>query len=341
MSILFTGGLGYIPTNTITSFIDKDNAHLNNIIIMDNLSNSNMEVINNLQSIYSNKINLKIYTPYDTRDYNQTKQIFEENDIKTVIHFAALKSVGESVQFPLRYYENNINSLTNLLKVISEMNPLQDIKFIFSSSATVYGSSEPPLFETSQTGIGITNPYGQTKYMAECILEDYAKANKNFDCVILRYFNPVGGHSSGLLNENGKGIPNNLMPYVIKVAKGELPILNIFGDDYPTEDGTCERDYIHVIDLGNAHYKAWKYLQNYKNHKDSNPGWCVFNIGTGKGTSVKEIVETFERVNNVKIKKEITERRPGDLPVVYCNADKAEKLLGWKAEKTLEDMCKI
>jgi UDP-glucose 4-epimerase len=335
MSILFTGGLGYIPTNTITSFVDHDKSNLNNIIIMDNLSNSNLQAVQNLRLIYP-EINIKTYLPYDARDYEKTKKIFTENKINTVIHFAALKSVGESVKNPLEYYDNNINSLLNLLKVISDVNE-NNIKFIFSSSATVYGSSEPPLLETSQIGVGITNPYGQTKFMAECILEDYAKVNKNFDCVILRYFNPVGGHSSGLLNENGKGIPNNLMPYVIKVAKGEYPQLNIFGDDYPTEDGTCERDYIHVIDLGNAHYKAWLYLQN----KQTNNNYNVFNIGTGKATSVKQIVETFEKVNDLKINKKIVSRREGDLPVVYCNADKAKNILNWKAEKTLEDMCRI
>ena len=295
MSILLTGGLGYISSNTIDSFLTFDNKLLyNEIVIIDNLSNSELAVVDKLKTLHPN-LSLKVCT-YDCRDTPNLRNVFNENNIKTIIHFAALKSVGESVQNPLSYYDNNLNSLLNILKIIEENE--KPINFIFSSSATVYGESASPLYEDSEIGKGITNPYGQTKYMGECILKDFAKAHSYFKCVILRYFNPVGGHPSGLLNENGVGIPNNLMPYINRVAKGIYPQLTIFGDDYQTNDGTCERDFIHVTDLGNAHYRAYIYLLE---NNSSVSNYNVFNIGTGNATSVLELVNTFEKIGRAHV----------------------------------------
>lgn len=331
MSILITGGLGYIPSNTIESFLTFDKKlKYNQIVIVDNLSNSKIKVVDTLKSLHP-ELKCTVYT-YDCCNYHDINHVFDENNITTIIHFAALKSVSDSIKKPLNYYNNNLQSLLNLLKIIEERK--KSVNFIFSSSATVYGDTQSPLYESSHIGKGITNPYGQTKYMSECILKDFADVNSYFNCVILRYFNPVGGHSSGLLNEDGIGIPNNLMPYICGVAKGIYSKLTIFGDDYNTKDGTCERDFIHVTDLANAHYKAYKYL--LEQHDDN---YNIFNIGTGKATSVKELVETFERVCNVKINKMIGSRRMGDIPVTFCNCDKAKEFLNWKAEKTLEDMC--
>ena len=257
-------------------------------------------------------------------------KVFKENKIDAVIHFAGLKAVGESVQKPELYYRNNIDTTLTLLECMKENNVK---KIIFSSSATVYGEeNKVPYTEKMKKGT-CTNPYGWTKFMMEQILEDTAKANPDMGVVLLRYFNPIGAHESGLIGEDPQGIPNNLMPYVAQVAVGRRDHLTIFGNDYPTPDGTCRRDYIHVVDLAKGHVKAIEY--SLKNN-----GVEVFNLGTGTPYSVTEIVETFQRVNNITIKYEYGPRRAGDLPESYANAEKALKVLGWKTEKTLDDMCR-
>ena len=256
-----------------------------------------------------------------------------------MIHFAAFKAVNESIKKPLDYYSNNISGLINVLNKCKEFNINN---FIFSSSATVYGTSESPLIEASQTGFGITNPYGQTKFMAERILEDLCKSNNNFNAICLRYFNPVGAHKSGLIGEDPNDIPNNLMPYVLRVAvKNNLNSklddvyseLSIFGNDYNTQDGTCQRDFIHVVDLAQAHVKSCEKIGKFNNYE-------VFNIGTGKGTSVLEIVETFKQENNINLPYKFKPRREGDNPVTYCICDKANKLLEWYAKYDIKDICK-
>ena len=262
----------------------------------------------------------------DLLDFENTRKVFREGNFDLVIHFAGLKAVAESVEKPILYYENNIEGTLNLLKAMDEFNVK---KLVFSSSATVYGiQDEIEYVETMKTGQGITNPYGQTKFMIEQILKDVAVANPEFSVTILRYFNPVGAHKSGLLGEDPNDIPNNLMPIVMKVATGELPKLSIYGHDYPTPDGTCIRDFIHVVDLAKGHLAAIKKMEH---------GVKVYNLGSGKGTSVLEMVTAFENASGKKLPYEFADRRNGDLAQMYANADLALKELGWETELTVED----
>lgn len=320
MKILITGCLGFIGSHTI---VELSRQKLE-IVIVDNLSNSKLEVLTRLKEI-TDKI-IEFYQ-YNVTDYELMDSLFEQYQFDAIIHFAGLKAVGESVEKPLLYYKNNVLGTI----VLSELAVKYKVKhFIFSSSATVYGDNPSPLIETmdlKQT----TNPYGETKAMSERILIDTAKANPGFNVTLLRYFNPVGAHKSGLIGENPNGIPNNLMPYVTKVAKGKLKELSIYGDDYDTPDGTGVRDYIHVVDLAKGHVAALKHMK---------PGVNIYNLGTGKGLSVLEIVHAFEKVNNVKVPYKIVGRRPGDLATVYADVSKAKRDLNWEAELTIEDMVK-
>ena len=323
-TVLVTGGTGYIGSHTCVSLIEAGY----DVIVLDNLYNSNEAVLGRIQQITGTRP--KFYRT-DILDRQGLDRIFEENKIDAVIHFAGYKAVGESVQKPLEYYENNIGGAVILLETMKKYNVK---KFVFSSSATVYGNPEKvPITEESKIG-GTTNPYGTTKLYIEQILQDLYKSDNTWDICILRYFNPVGAHESGLIGEDPKGIPNNLMPYITKVAAGILPELSIFGNDYNTKDGTGVRDYIHVVDLAKGHLLALDKL-----NKEDN-GIFIYNLGTGKGYSVLEMVETFKRVNNVDVPYKIVERRAGDIAMCYSDPSKAEKELGFKATKTLEDMCK-
>ena len=296
------------------------------VVVADNFSNSCPEAIKRVEKITGAQIPLY---EADVCDAAAVEKIFSENKIDAVIHFAGLKAVGESCEKPLLYYRNNIDSTLTLLETMRKF----DVNnFIFSSSATVYGTPKiVPLVETMPTG-SPTNPYGWTKLMMEQILTDTANANPDMSIVILRYFNPIGAHKSGLIGEDPNGIPNNLMPYITQVAAGRLPQLGVFGDDYPTHDGTGVRDYIHVVDLAKGHVKAIDYSGEHK-------GVEIVNLGTGTGYSVLDIVKAFEKVNNIKIPYVIKPRRAGDIAECYANAGKAERVLGWKAEKDLEEMC--
>lgn len=322
-TVLLAGGAGYIGSHTAVELLNSNY----DVVIVDNYSNSCPEAINRIEEITGKKV--KAYE-CDVKDKNHLSKIFDENQIDAVIHFAGLKAVGESVKKPIEYYRNNIDTTLTLLECMRE----HDVNsIIFSSSATVYGSENPiPYKETMKRGT-CTNPYGWTKVMMEQILEDTAKANPNLSVVLLRYFNPIGAHKSGLIGEDPQGIPNNLMPYIAQVAVGRRDHLTIFGNDYPTPDGTCRRDYIHVVDLAIGHVKAIDYVLEHK-------GVEVFNLGTGVPYSVNEIVNAFEKANGIKIKYEYGPRRDGDLPEFYANSDKALEVLGWKTERSLEDMCK-
>lgn len=323
-TILLAGGAGYIGTHTAVELLNAGY----DVIVVDNYSNSSPEVINRIKRITG-----KMIAAYevDVKDTKALRGIFAEKKIDAVIHFAALKAVGESVQKPILYYRNNIDTTLALLETMEQF----DVKnIIFSSSATVYGEDNPvPYLEAMPRG-ACTNPYGWTKSMMEQIFEDAAKADKELSVILLRYFNPIGAHESGMIGEDPQGIPNNLMPYVTQVAVGKRECLTIFGNDYPTKDGTCTRDYIHVVDLAREHVKAIDFI--LKSVKCCE----IFNLGTGTPYSVTEIVETFEKVNGVKVNHVYGPRRAGDLPECYANADKALKILGWKTEKTLEDMCR-
>lgn len=324
MKILVTGGTGYIGSHTTVSLIENGY----DVIIIDNFSNSKPIVLDKLKEITNRKI--KFYEG-DVCNKDILRQIFNENEIDAVIHFAGYKAVGESVKVPLKYYRNNIDSTLSLLEVMNEFNCKN---LVFSSSATVYGEqSEYKLVETMERK-KTTSPYGQTKSIIEGILEDLYKSDNEWNMMILRYFNPVGAHESGLIGEDPNGIPNNLMPYILKVSVGQLPVLTIFGNDYNTKDGTCIRDYIHVVDLAKGHVSALNYM--FKNDKDIR----IYNLGTGNGVSVTEIVTTFEKVNNLKLNYKYGERREGDLPIFYADSSLANKELNWKTEKTLEQMCK-
>lgn len=323
MKVLFTGGAGYIGSHTCVEILEKGY----DVVIADNFSNSNPEVVNRIKEITGKDVT--VY-PIDVADHDAMSKLFDEQNIDSVIHFAGYKAVGESCQKPLMYYRNNIDATLTLLEVMQE----HDVnKIVFSSSATVYGEdNDIPYIETMPI-TGCTNPYGWTKLMIEQILRDAAKANEKLSVVLLRYFNPIGAHPSGKIGEDPNGIPNNLLPYVAKVAGGKLPKLGIFGNDYPTEDGTGVRDYIHVVDLAKGHVAALEYAEKHT-------GTEAINLGSGKGHSVLEVVNTFSRVNNVPVPYEIKPRRAGDLPAFYANAEKAKELLGWTAELTLEDMCR-
>lgn len=318
--VLVTGGLGYIGSHTVIELIEEGFEP----IVIDNLSNSKLEVKDKIEKITGKK--LKVYIE-DVCNEESLDKIMTENNITDVIHFAGYKAVGESVVKPIMYYENNLLSTISLLK---QMKKHHVKNIIFSSSATVYGQPEKlPITEDSKVG-GTTNPYGTTKLMIEKILSDVYKSDNEMNITILRYFNPVGGHVSGLLGESPNGIPNNLMPYIVRVAVGKLECLSVFGNDYDTKDGTGVRDYIHVVDLAKGHIAAIKHMN----------GLRYYNLGTGKGYSVLELVNAFEKVNNLKVNYKIVERRPGDIASCYADPSKALKELNWKAEKTLEDMMK-
>ncbi len=322
MKVLVTGGTGYIGSHTCVELLNSGHE----VIIVDNLVNSKKDVVKRIEKITNKKV--KFYEK-DCCDKKALRHIFEDNKpIDAVIHFAGLKAVGESVKMPLKYYENNIGSTLSLISVMNEFNCK---KIVFSSSATVYGDPDIlPITEECNVG-NTTNPYGTTKFFIERILKDVSYADKDLSVVLLRYFNPIGAHASALIGENPNGIPNNLMPYIIKVATHELEVLSVFGDDYDTKDGTGVRDYIHVVDLAKGHIKALE---------KSGTGVHIYNLGTGEGYSVLELIKTFERVNNVKVNYKITERRQGDIASCYADTKKAYKELGWKAEKGIEDMCR-
>ena len=323
MNILVTGGAGYIGSHTCVELLEAGF----NVIILDNLSNSNPNVIERIEKIANKRV--KLYVG-DIRNHNILKKIFSENRIDCVIHFAGLKSVNESCINPILYFDNNVSGTISLLKFMEKVSVKN---FIFSSSATVYGNeSSPPYDESMPTG-KVCNPYGRTKYFIEEILKDIYKANDSYNITILRYFNPIGAHKSALLGENPVGIPNNIMPYISQVAANKLPTLTIFGNDYNTPDGTCVRDYIHVVDLACGHLKALEKTIN------SSGSFNIYNLGTGKGYSVLELLHTFEKVSGQKIKFKFGPRRKGDLPIVYASTKKAEKDLKFKANFDLEKMC--
>ena len=322
MRIFVTGGAGYIGSHTCVELLNNDYE----IVVIDNFSNSKRDVIDKIKEITKKDF---VFYEGDVTDKALLSKIFKENKIDAVIHFAGFKAVGESVSKPLMYYHNNLESTINLLEVMNEF----DVKkIVFSSSATVYGKPDSlPIKEDFK--LSTTNPYGTTKLMIEMILNDLYKSDNEWSIAILRYFNPIGAHESGLIGENPNDIPNNLMPYIMKVAVGELDHLNIFGNDYDTHDGTGVRDYIHVVDLAKGHIKAIEKVLK-------STGCDTYNLGTGTGYSVLDIVKAFESVNNVKIPYEIVGRRPGDIDACYADPTKSLKLLGFKATKNLEDMCK-
>ena len=320
MKILVTGGTGYIGSHTVVELINNGYE----VVIVDNFSNSKPSVLDRLKEITGKDI--KFYE-LDICNKDKLKLVFDENDIEAVVHFAGYKAVGESVSKPLMYYRNNIDSTLSLLEVMNEYGVK---KMVFSSSATVYGDPEElPIRETSR--LSTTNPYGTTKLYIEGILKDLYISDNEWSIAVLRYFNPVGAHKSGLIGEDPNGIPNNLMPYIVKVANGELPNLNVFGDDYNTPDGTGVRDYIHITDLANGHIKAIDYVIN-------NKGIDYYNLGTGHGYSVLEMVNTFKEVNKVDVPYKIVARRDGDIATCYADTNYAYEKLGWKAEYGLPEM---
>ena len=321
--ILVTGGAGFIGSHTCVELLNAGYE----IVIVDNLYNSSEKSLDRVKELTGKDF---AFYPYDIRDKENIRKVFEDHKIDACIHFAGLKAVGESCREPLMYYDNNIGGTLALCEVMAEYNCK---KIVFSSSATVYGMNNiSPLKEDMKTG-GTTNPYGTTKYMIEIILDDFHKADKDWGVTLLRYFNPIGAHKSGRIGENPNGIPNNLMPYITQVAIGKLPYLNVFGDDYNTPDGTGVRDYIHVVDLALGHVKAVEKIL-----KDE-PKVNVYNLGTGNGYSVLDIVKAFEQASGQKIEYKIAPRRPGDLDVCYSDASKALNELGWKAERGLLEMC--
>ncbi len=317
--VLVTGGTGYIGSHTIVELYKKGYE----IDILDNLFNSKITVIDKIEKLAGKRPG---FYEIDLRNYEALDELFREKNYDLVIHFAGLKAVAESVEKPLEYYENNVGGTVNLLKCMKEHNVH---KIIFSSSATVYGNQGvAKLNETMSTGNGITNPYGETKHVIEEILKDVSESDPDFEATILRYFNPVGNHETGLLGEDPNGIPNNLMPIIMKVAAGEIKELKVYGNDYPTEDGTCVRDYIHVVDLAKGHVAA---AENMKK------GISIYNLGSGKGTSVAEMVNEFEKASGKELPHVYAERRAGDLAELIADPSKAEKELGWKTELTVAD----
>ena len=322
MKILVTGGTGYIGSHTTVELLNAGYE----VVIIDNLCNSKEEVIGKIEEITGKKV--KFYLG-DVADKKIISKIFSKEGIDAVIHFAGLKAVGESVSKPLEYYRNNLDSTLSLLEVMKEYNCK---KIVFSSSATVYGKPKHlPIKEDSD--LYTTNPYGTTKLIIEGILRDLYKSDKEWSIAILRYFNPIGAHESGLIGENPNGIPNNLMPYIIKVAIKELECLSVFGDDYDTHDGTGVRDYIHVVDLAKGHIKALEWV-------DKNKKCDEFNLGTGVGYSVLDIINNFKKVNNIDVPYKIVGRRDGDIDACYANPSKAAKILKFKTTKNIEDMCR-
>jgi len=322
--ILVTGGAGYIGSHTL---IELNKAGFD-FVVYDNLSNSSKEAVKRVEKIINKKIE---FIQGDIRDKEKLREVFSKFNIDGVIHFAGLKVVGESVEKPLEYYDNNVCGSLKLLEVMKEFNVK---KFVFSSSANVYGNkARVPISENAPTG-DTTNPYGTSKYMVERILFDLAKSDKDFKIVILRYFNPVGAHKSGLIGEDPGGIPTNLVPFISQVAVGKRDYLRVFGGDYPTKDGTGIRDFIHVMDLANAHVKALDYINSaYSNKK------MVFNVGTGEGYSVLDMVKAFEKASGVKVPYKIVERRESDIAISYANPELANKVLKWKAKRGINEMC--
>lgn len=322
MSILVTGGAGFIGSHTVVELLENGE----DIIILDNFCNSSSDVLDKIKQI-TNK-DFKFYE-VNLLDEKNLEKIFQENEIEAVIHFAALKAVGESVEKPIEYYHNNVTGTVILLKLMQKYNCK---KLVFSSSATVYGNpASLPIKEDFP--LSTTNPYGSTKLMMEQVLQDVCIADKDFSVAILRYFNPIGAHESGLIGESPNGIPNNIMPYILKVAKGEYDALTVHGNDYNTPDGTGIRDYIHVVDLAKGHLKALDKIRQEKGAK-------IYNLGTGNGYSVLDLVTNFEKVNNVKVNYKIGERRPGDIDACYADPSKAKEELGWVARYGIEEMCK-
>lgn len=318
MKLLVTGGLGYIGSHTVVQLLENNH----DVVVYDNLCNSSLDVYNDIMLITNQDFNMVIG---DLRNLHRLEEVFKKNNFDAVLHFAALKSVSESNKNPMHYYENNVVGTMNLLSLMNKYNVH---KLIFSSSATVYGNCSCPATEETLTGINLSSVYGKTKYIIEEILKDLI----DWNIVILRYFNPIGCHSSGIIGENPSNVPNNLFPYILKVANGSLPELNIFGVDYTTKDGSCIRDFIHVEDLANAHILSIQKLNDKGVH--------IYNVGTGKGYSVLEVLNTFEKVNSIKIKTKIDKRRSGDIPILYSDSSKITRELGWIPQKTLEDMCK-
>ena len=324
MAILLPGGAGFIGSHTAVELLNAGKE----VIIVDNFSNSKPEVLEAIKKITGKEF--KFYN-IDYLDREKLEKVFEENEIEAVLNFAGYKAVGESVKEPIKYYTNNISGALVLLDTMKKYNVK---KFIFSSSATVYGEPEKmPITEECKTG-GTTNPYGTTKLFIEQILKDIYTSDNTWDICILRYFNPVGAHESGVLGEDPQGIPNNLMPYIVRVASGELKELSVFGNDYKTHDGTGVRDYIHVVDLAKGHVLALNKLEK------EGSGLYIYNLGTGTGYSVLDIVKAFEKATGVKVPYKIAPRRAGDIAMCYADPTKAYNELGWKATKTLEDMCR-
>ncbi len=322
MKILVTGGAGYIGSHTCIELLNAGYE----VVILDNFYNSSPEVLKRIRELSGKDFT---FCECDIRDRAGLDKVFAENDIDAVIHFAGLKAVGESVRKPLEYYENNVAGTVTLCEAMRDAGCK---KIVFSSSATVYGMNNPsPLKETMKIG-GTTNPYGTTKYMIELILQDLYTSDNDWSITLLRYFNPIGAHESGRIGENPNGIPNNLMPYITQVAVGKLDHLNVFGDDYDTHDGTGVRDYIHVVDLALGHIKAVEKVA-------SSNGVNIYNLGTGVGYSVLDVVKAFEKASGVKVKYEIVPRRPGDLATVYSDPSKAKEELGWVAERGIDKMC--
>ena len=322
MTVLVTGGAGYIGSHTVVELL-KENY---DVIIVDDLSNAKEEVIDRIETITGVR---PVFYKMDCCDRDGLCNVFAKNQIDAVIHFAGYKAVGESVKKPLEYYRNNLDSTLTLLEVMEEYNCK---KFVFSSSATVYGPENPYPYKEEMPAIQSSSPYGWSKVMNERILIDYVNAHPDFCAILLRYFNPIGAHDSGLLGDDPNGIPNNLMPYIGRVAAGQLEKLTVFGGDYPTPDGTCQRDYLHVVDLAVGHLKALEYAA-------AHTGAEAINLGTGNGISVLELVHAFENANDMKLNFVIGPRRAGDLPAFWADATKAKNLLGWEATHSVEDMC--
>lgn len=320
MSILVTGGSGYIGSHTVLALLEAGA----DVVVLDNFANSSPQALTRVEQIAERSV---ISVTGDVRDRMLLDQLFAENKIDAVLHFAGLKAVGESVEKPLEYYENNVYGTLALCQAMTNAGVF---RLVFSSSATVYGSEAPvPYLETMPRGT-TSNPYGTSKAIVEKMLEDLVAADDRWSVALLRYFNPIGAHPSGLIGEDPQGIPNNLMPFITQVAVGRRHELTIFGKDYPTNDGTCERDYLHVVDLADGHLKALQALQT--------PGISVYNLGTGQGISVLDMVKSFTRVTGVTIPYSFGQRRSGDLPAFWADAAKAERELGWRAEKSLDDM---
>jgi UDP-glucose 4-epimerase len=321
MNILITGGAGYIGSHALIELINSGHTP----VVVDNLSNSSQEAIHRVEKIVNQPIPFYDVT---VQNENELREVFEQYSFEAIIHFAGLKSVGESVREPLKYYINNIDSTLTLLKLAEDYAVK---KFIFSSSATVYGTpAELPLIESSRVGVGLTNPYGRTKYMLEEVLKDMSIADSTLEITILRYFNPIGAHESGTIGEDPSDIPNNLLPYIAQVAVGKLDHVNVFGNDYDTIDGTGVRDYIHVVDLAKGHVAALDH---------SEPGVAIYNLATGKGTSVLELISAFSKSVGKAIPYEIAKRRPGDIASCYASPELAAQKLGWKTELSIQDGC--